>query len=110
MTYHEVPVARPLERLIVALLIGLYTAPHVENTAHQAFHKAPASQDPGKVTIPPRLHPQLPQRPLRCSLDDILREHADLLVDVFNAFGSINHLFPWDVRRKGMVNALHRSQ
>lgn len=41
-----------------------------------------------------RLLPQLPQRPLRDGPDGVHGEGVDLLVDIFDAFGGVDHLFP----------------
>lgn len=52
-----------------------------------------------------RLLPQLPQRPLRGGLDGVHREGVDFLVDIFDAFGSVDHLSPWGRQKKRAVNA-----
>ena len=114
MTDHEAPVPTALERLPCSSAWGWLT------------HRPPcrAVRTPGpsvetptwlppygtqEGTAPPRLRPQLLQGLLCSGLDGFLRQHADLLVDVFNASGSVDHLFPWRYwGGKRVINASHR--
>lgn len=79
--------------------------------ADQRLARSPAvRRRAGEHSVPrplgPRLHPQLPQRPVPDSLDGVLGQCADLRVDVFDVPGSIHHLFHGRERTGGQCSSL----